>query len=178
MKGKKYYLAAILVWFLVAFSAPAFAAPTLDGILDIPWGATVQEVRGNVQSKGFGHFDFRTFQNGLTVLSCEGIYYIPATYKTMYTFDFVNDRFQWGIVEIISKDPGGAYDRLKQIFLDQYGPFKQEKLDYDGLTSADWELFSTKGDKCTIKLVDGRRRTNPQTGLGVVMVTFGNLGQQ
>lgn len=53
MKNKVSILVILVSLLLISFSILAYAAPTMDGFLGIPWGATADQVDQAMKSQGF-----------------------------------------------------------------------------------------------------------------------------
>lgn len=122
------FFIALVCCVAVACPVPAYAAPTVDGFMGIPWGATPQNVRKAVEKDGFTFW-----QEGNDPLSGYFVQYADGLYAgysvSCLSFNFLSNQLYLVSVSISEKRANidNAYLDISHLLTDKYGPTGPEK---------------------------------------------------
>lgn len=115
---------------LLAGIAGAVSAAAPETFMEIPWGASPQEVRQTMEKNGFSFWEERTDDTLAThyVTYADGLY---AGYSvTGLTFGFMSQKVYYVKVQLTDKrvNINNAYKDLKNLLTEKYGQPKPEKI--------------------------------------------------
>ena len=164
----KFLMVFTLLGALMAAQWTVCTAPPVDGFLDVPWGASPQQVEKAVQEKGFTNINVSEI-----CLACNGSFAgYSATIEYWFNVEPYDTMYHAQVEKIGCSENvfmvQDCYDDLKGLITAKYGPPSEEKYDDNSpsfllckIISSTWLLSASNGDKIVVicKLFPPQDRT-------------------